>query len=121
LLCAVGAILSLAFANSIEHDRDADALKTAGDLVETRGMNSGYSTGVWTNRLDMTLDTPLDTSDAAIIQQFGVANPAGEFWRFRHRHGFVFQHVSISAELQRNHTAKPSRQHLRQQQGSNQL
>jgi len=67
LLCAVGAILSLAFANSIEHDGDADALKTAGDLVENQGMISSYSIGVWTNHLDMTLDTALDTSDAAII------------------------------------------------------
>ena len=67
LLCAVGAILSLAFANSIEHDGDADALKTAGDLVEKQGMISSYSIGVWTNHLDMTLDTALDTSDAAII------------------------------------------------------
>jgi hypothetical protein len=45
LLCAVGAILSLAFANSIEHDGDADALKTAGDLVENQGMISSYSIG----------------------------------------------------------------------------
>jgi hypothetical protein len=36
--CAVGAILSLAFADSIEHDGDADAIKTAGDLVENQGM-----------------------------------------------------------------------------------
>ena len=56
LLCAVGAILSLAFANSIEHDGDADALKTAGDLVENQGMISSYSIGVWTNHLDMTLE-----------------------------------------------------------------
>jgi hypothetical protein len=66
-VCAVGAILSLSFASSVEHDGDADALKTAGDLVETQGMISSYSIGVWTNRLDMTLDTALDTSDAAII------------------------------------------------------
>ena len=65
--CAVGAILSLVFANSIEHDGDTDALKTAGDLVENQGMISSYSIGVWTNHLDMTLDTALDTSDAAII------------------------------------------------------
>jgi hypothetical protein len=67
LVCAVGAILSLAFANSIEHDGDADALKTASDLVEKQGMISSYSIGLWTNHLDMTLDTALDTSDAAIV------------------------------------------------------
>jgi hypothetical protein len=50
-----------------KHDGDADALKTAGDLVENQGMISSYSIGVWTNHLDMTLDTALDTSDAAII------------------------------------------------------
>ena len=52
LLCAVGAILSLAFANSIEHDGGADALKTAGDVVENQGMISSYSIGIWTNHLD---------------------------------------------------------------------
>ena len=30
------------------------------------------------------------TSDAAIIQQFGVANPAGECWRLGHRQRFRF-------------------------------
>jgi hypothetical protein len=67
LVCAVGAILSFSFANSVEHDGDVDALKAAGDLVETQGMISSYSISAWTNHLNMTLETALDTSDAAMI------------------------------------------------------
>jgi len=66
LVCAIGAILSLSFAN-IKHDGDTDALKTAGDLVETEGMISSYSIGAWANHLDMTLNTALDTADAAML------------------------------------------------------
>ena len=67
LVCAAGAILPLAFAKTGEHDGDADALKTVGDLVQTQGMISSYSIGAWTNHFDMTLDASLDTSDAAMI------------------------------------------------------
>ena len=35
--------------------------------IETQGMISSYSIAAWTDSLDMTLDTALDTSHAAII------------------------------------------------------
>jgi hypothetical protein len=67
VVCAAGAILSLAPAKNVEHDGDADALRTAGDLIQKQGMGSSYSIGAWTNRFDVTLDAALDTSDAAIV------------------------------------------------------
>ena len=67
VVCAAGAILSLAPAKNVEHDGDADALRTAGDLIQKQGMGSTYSIGAWTNRFDVTLDAALDTSDAAIV------------------------------------------------------
>ena len=73
LVCAVGAILALVSGllvlsrGSAEHDADANALRNVGHLVETQGMISSYSIAAWTDSLDMTLDTALDTSHAAII------------------------------------------------------
>ena len=67
LVCAVAAILRLPFAKTVEHEEDGDALKTAGDIAETKGMISGYSIGTWTHHFDMSLDASMDTSDAAII------------------------------------------------------
>ena len=72
-VCAVGAIFSLASGlvvlpgGSAEHDADANALRNVGHLIETQGMISSYSIAAWTDSLDMTLDTALDTSHAAII------------------------------------------------------
>ena len=73
LVCAVGAIFSLVSGlvvlpgGSAEHDADANALRNVGHLIETQGMISSYSIAAWTDSLDMTLDTALDTSHAAII------------------------------------------------------
>jgi hypothetical protein len=73
LVCAAGAIFSLVSGlvappgGSAEHDADANALRNVGHIVETQGMISGYSIAAWTDSLDMTLDTALDTSHAATI------------------------------------------------------
>jgi hypothetical protein len=67
LVCGVAAILRLPFAKTVEHEEDGEALKTAGDIAETKGMISGYSIGTWTHHFDMSLDASMDTSDAAII------------------------------------------------------
>jgi hypothetical protein len=58
---------AMAIATWLEHDADANALRNVGHLIETRGMISGYSIAAWTDSLDMTLNTALDTADAAII------------------------------------------------------
>jgi len=73
LVCAVTAILLLVSGpvvlprGSAERDADANALRNVGQVVETQGMISNYSIAAWTDSLDMTLDTALDTSHAAII------------------------------------------------------
>ena len=73
LVCAAGAIFSLVSGlvappgGSAEHDADANALRNVGHIVETQGMISSYSIAAWTDSLDMTLDTALDTSHAATI------------------------------------------------------
>jgi hypothetical protein len=67
VVCAAGAILLFAFASSAEHDEDANALRNVGHLVQTEGMVANYFIGAWTNSLDMTLETALDTADAAIL------------------------------------------------------
>jgi hypothetical protein len=65
--CAVGALLPFAFAGRAEHDEDANTLGKVGHLVQTQGMVANYSIGAWTDALDMTLETALDTADAAIL------------------------------------------------------
>jgi hypothetical protein len=66
LVCAVGAILPFAFANSPERDEDANALRGVGHLMQTQGVITNYSIAVWTDSLDMMLAIP-DTSEAAIV------------------------------------------------------
>ena len=67
VLCAVGAILPFALASNAEHDEDANALRKIGDLVQTQGTVAYYAIGAWTNIIDMTLETELDSADAAIL------------------------------------------------------
>ena len=67
VLCAVGAILPFALASNAEHDEDANTVRKIGDLVQTQGIVAYYSIGAWTDILDMTLETALDSADAAIL------------------------------------------------------
>jgi len=61
VVCAAGAILPFAFASNAEHDENVSY------LVQTEGMVANYFIGAWTDSLDMTLETALDTADAAIV------------------------------------------------------
>jgi hypothetical protein len=67
VLCAVGAILPFALASDAEHDEDAKALRKIGHLFQTQGTLAYYSIGAWTDIIDMTLETALDSADAAIL------------------------------------------------------
>ena len=65
--CAVGAILPFAFASSTEREEDANALRKIGHLIQSQGTVANYSIGAWSDSLDMTLETALDSADAAIL------------------------------------------------------
>jgi hypothetical protein len=67
VLCAVGAILTFALAGNAEHDEDANTIRKIGDLVQTQGIVAHYSIGAWTDIIDMTSETALDSADAAIL------------------------------------------------------
>ena len=67
IVCAVGAILPFALASNAEHDEDANTVRKIGDLVQTQGIVAHYSIGAWTDIIDMTSETALDSADAAIL------------------------------------------------------
>jgi hypothetical protein len=67
VLCAVGAILPFALASNAERDEDAKALRKIGDLFQTQGTLAYYSIGTWKDNVDMTLETSLDSADAAVL------------------------------------------------------
>jgi hypothetical protein len=76
VMCAIALDLSLEaskqltaelFGSRTEYDADADALEKVADRAESEGLISKYSFAFWTDSLDMTLDSALGSSDAAVI------------------------------------------------------
>jgi hypothetical protein len=65
-VCAVGALLPFVFTSSAEREKDANALKEAGRLLQVEGTVISYSIAAWSDKFDVTLATP-DTSEAAIV------------------------------------------------------